>query len=110
MKRNNLSEAERERRLKLLKVKFENVSKVCRYWPELGKKHKLWDKSLEELVDFFSSLPNKQLRRVYRAFGVRVFVGHDDKLRIYVGAGDFPGLLVVEAAVKPGALNPEGRT
>jgi catechol 2,3-dioxygenase-like lactoylglutathione lyase family enzyme len=71
---------------------------------ELGQKYGLFCKNLEKLIDFFSALSSKNLRRIFIAFGLHVIVDEDYQVAFYVG-GD-PGLLVVKTEVPPEARQP----
>jgi len=90
------------------KIKFENVTESLSVpsfymaYRELGDKHKLWDKGLEELACFFDSLSLKNLRRVLIAFGVRAILTDEDRAEFY--AGGFPGLLLLDVSVPRHAL------
>ena len=92
----------------MTKIKFENVTESLSVpsfymaYRELGDKHKLWDKGLEELSCFFDSLSPKNLRRVLIAFGVRVILTDEDRAEFY--AGGFPGLLLLDVSVPRHAL------
>ena len=92
----------------MTKIKFENVTESLSVpsfymaYRELGDKHKLWDKGLEELACFFDSLSPKNLRRVLIAFGVRVILTDEDRAEFY--AGGFPGLLLLDVSVPRHAL------
>jgi len=98
-----------------LKAAFENLGEALSVpafheaYRELGNRHKLWGKGLDELVDFFSGLSGKKIRRIFRAFGLQIIVSKDDRLEIYVGAGKLPGLLAVDVPIKPEALKVKGR-
>lgn len=90
------------------KIRFENVTESLSVpsfymaYRELGDKHKLWNKGLDGLVDFFNSLSPKNLRRVLVAFGIRVILTNEEKAEFY--AGEFPGLLMLDVPIPPDAL------
>jgi len=85
------------------RIKFEDVTESLSVpsfymaYRELADKHKLWDKSLDELVDFFDSLSPKDVRRVLRAFGIRVILTEEGKAEFY--AGGSPGLLLLDIPI-----------
>lgn len=84
----------------MVKIKLERVRESLSVpsfyiaYRELGQKYGLFGKNSEAVVDFFSGLSSKNLRRIFVAFGLRVIVDEDYQVAFYVG-GD-PGLLVVE--------------
>ena len=92
----------------MTKIRFENVTESLSVpsfymaYRELGDKHKLWNKDMDDLVDFFDSLSPKNLRRVLIAFGIRVILSDEDKAEFY--AGGFPGLLLLDVTVPLDAL------
>ncbi len=87
----------------MVKIKLERVRESLSVpscyiaYRELGQKYGLFGKNSEAVVDFFSGLSSKNLRRIFVAFGLRVIVDEDYQVAFYVG-GD-PGLLVVETGV-----------
>jgi len=94
------------------RIKFENVTESLSVpsfymaYRELGDKHKLWNKPLDELVDFFDSLSPKDVRRVLKAFGIRVILTEEDKAEFY--AGGSPGLLLLDIPIPRDVLDNTG--
>jgi len=94
------------------RIKFEDVTESLSVpsfyiaYRELGDKHKLWDKPLDKLVDFFDSLSAKDVRRVLKAFGIRVILTEEDKAEFY--AGGSPGLLLLDIPIPEDVLDNSG--
>ena len=96
-----------------MKIHFENVTESLSVptfhiaYRELGDKHKLWGRDLDELAAFFGGLFSKSRRKVLIAFGMRVILTDEDKAEFY--AGGFPGLLLLDIPIPPEAFRvPKG--
>jgi len=95
----------------MTKITFEDVNEALSVpafymaYRELGDKHKLWDKDMESLVDFFGNLSSKNIRRILRAFGIEIILTEEGRATFY--AGGSPGLLLIDIPIPGKALEPE---